>query len=123
MIRLSMLLMVLLLFTGCVSVSPKKYHERYYQSELCNRLGGEMEYRLQDSSRIDCLTDDYAIEVDFAKKWAEGVGQSLYYAEVSKRKPAVGIIIDLEKERRYLKRLNLMAKRYGIRIFIIEKRQ
>jgi uncharacterized Fe-S cluster-containing radical SAM superfamily enzyme len=67
------------------------------------------------------LSDEYAIEVDFAKKWAEGVGQSLYYAHMTGKKPAVGFIIDTKKEKRYLKRLEILAKKYGIKIFIIDK--
>ena len=69
---------------------PKgKRYEKYYQTKMCNKLGGIIEYRLKDRTRVDCLTDDYAIEVDFAKKWAESVGQSLFYAQMTKRDPAV----------------------------------
>lgn len=51
-----------------------KKNEKYYQTEMCQELGGEMEYLLFDKTRVDCLTDEYAIEVDFAKKWAEAIG-------------------------------------------------
>ena len=118
--RLVLLLVIPLLFANC-SQDQKKYHEKHYQTLLCNELGGEMEYVLKDKTRVDCLTDEYAIEVDFAKKWAEGVGQSLYYAHITGRKPAIGFIIDSKKEERYFKRLNLLAREYGIKIFIIEK--
>ena len=120
MIRLLMTLLLLVLLIGCSSSTKK--HERYYQTKLCNELGGEIEYRLQDRTRIDCLSDEYAIEVDFAKKWAESIGQSLFYAQMSGKKPAVGIIMDTEKDRRYLKRLNLIANKYKIKVFIIEKK-
>ena len=66
--------------TGC---SKTKHKEKYYQTELCNSLDGVMEQSLLDRTRVDCLTDVYAIEVDFAKKWAESVGQSLYYAAMT----------------------------------------
>lgn len=45
---------------------------------MCNALDGKMEVVLKDKTRIDCLTAEYAIEVDFAKKGAEGIGQALY---------------------------------------------
>ena len=80
-----------------------------------------MEYVLKDRTRVDCLTDTYAIEVDFAKKWAESIGQSLYYAKMTEREPAIPIILDIKKDQRYLKRLNLIAKEYDIRVFVIEK--
>ena len=35
---------------------------------------------MPDGTRCDILTDTHAIEVDFADKWAEAIGQSLNYA-------------------------------------------
>lgn len=80
-----------------------------------------MEFVLKDRTRVDCLTDEYAIEVDFAKKWAESIGQSLYYAHMTDKKPAVGLIMDSIKDTRYYKRLDVIAKEQGIKIFVIEK--
>jgi len=119
--RLILILLFSLLLMGCSTHAKNKYHEKYYQTLLCDELSGEMEYVLQDRTRVDCLTEEYAIEVDFAKKWAEGVGQSLYYAHMTGRKPAVGFIMNTEKDKRYFKRLNTLAEKYGIKIFIIEK--
>ena len=110
---------VAILFTGC---TEKKHNEKYYQTRLCNELDGIMEQSLLDRTRVDCLTDEYAIEVDFAKKWAEGIGQSLYYAEMTGKKPAVGLIVrDSAKDERRMKRLILLAEKYHIKIFEIER--
>lgn len=49
----------------------------------------ELEHRLSSGGRVDCLDSEYAIEVDYADKWAEAIGQSLYYAASTQRKPAV----------------------------------
>jgi len=123
---LNMLLRVLsimlfpFLFVAC-SQTTQKYHEKHYQTLLCNELGGEMEYILKDRTRVDCLTEKYAIEVDFAKKWAESIGQTLYYAHMTGKKPAVGFIMNGEKDQRYLKRLDALAQKYDIKIFIINK--
>jgi len=108
-----------LFLMGC-GATPKKHHERYYQTQICNQLDGEMEYVLEDRTRVDCLSDEYAMEVDFAKKWAESIGQALYYAYMTDKKPAVGLIVG-KKDKRYLKRLDAIAQRYGIRVFIIKK--
>ena len=97
-----------------------KYHERHYQELLCNKLDGKMEYVLKDRTRVDCLTDEYAIEVDFAKKWAQSIGQSLFYGYMTGKKPAIAIIMD-NKDKRYFKRVNLVAKKQKIKIFILEK--
>jgi len=105
---------------GCTK--EVKHNEKYYQTKLCNELGGVMEQSLLDRTRVDCLTDEYAIEVDFAKKWAESVGQSLYYAEMTEKKPGVGFIVrDSKQDKRHLKRLNVLADKYGIKIFIIKR--
>lgn len=109
-----------ILFTGCTQ--EKKHNEKYYQVKLCNDLGGVMEQSLLDRTRVDCLTDEYAIEVDFAKKWAESVGQSLYYAEMTEKKPAVGFIVrDTKNDKRHMKRLEVLAHKHGIKIFKIER--
>jgi len=121
--RLILTLLFLLLLMGCSTHAKNKYHEKYYQTLLCNELGGEMEYVLQDRTRVDCLTNEYAIEVDFAKKWAEGIGQSLYYAHMTGKEPAVGFIMNSKKDKRYFKRLNTLAKEYDIKIFILEKKK
>ena len=36
----------------------------------------------------------YAVEFDFAEKWAEAVGQALYYALKTGKKPAVVLIME-----------------------------
>ena len=121
MIRFVLILFFSLSLIGC-SQTTKKYNEKYYQTLLCDELSGEMEFVLKDRTRVDCLTNEYAIEVDFAKKWAEGIGQSLYYAHMTDKKPAVGLIMDSTKDRRYYKRIDVIAKEQGIKIFVIEKK-
>ncbi|SFV61282.1 hypothetical protein MNB_SV-9-1436 [hydrothermal vent metagenome] len=101
---------------------PKgKKHEKYYQTKMCNKLGGKIEYVLFDKTRVDCLTKEYAIEVDWAKKWAEGIGQALYYAEITHKKPAVALIVGDKRDDKYLKRLKTVAKEFNIKIIILEK--
>lgn len=97
-----------------------KHDEKYYQTKMCNEFGGDMEYVLFDKARVDCLTDEYAIEVDFAKKWAEGIGQSLYYAEVTGKKPAIGVISG-EGDEKYLDRIRRVGDKFGIKIIVLEK--
>ena len=113
-------IVITVLFSGCTKT--KKHNEKYYQTQLCNELDGVMEQSLLDRTRVDCLTDEYAIEVDFAKKWAEGAGQSLYYALMTEKKPAVGLIVrDTKKDQRHMKRLKSLADKYDITIFRIER--
>ena len=84
------------------SIAAHQYKEKDYQEVWCKKAGGITEYVLDDGTRVDCLTDEYAIEFDFAPKWAEAVGQSLYYALKTGKKPGIVLILEKEKERRFL---------------------
>lgn len=96
------------------ATQPTKMKEKDYVNKYCT---GQIEYILPDKTRIDCLTDEYAIEYDYAKKWAESIGQSLYYAKKTGKKPAVAIIISKASDRKYIQRIEAIEQ--GITIFEI----
>jgi len=114
---------IFLLIITLMSLQAKNlHHEKVYQEHFCKLFGGIMEYRLKDRTRVDCLIDTHAIEVDFAKKWAESIGQSLYYASQTSRKPAVLLIMeDEERDQKYLDRLEKVSITHNIDIWIINK--
>lgn len=78
-----------------------------------------MEYVLDDKARVDCLLPDLAVEVDFAPKWAECIGQAIYYAKKTDKIPACLLILEKETDTRYLKRLEYAVEK-PFRIFIIK---
>jgi len=92
--------------------------ESFYVSQWCSDDFGKREFVLWDSTRVDCLTKDYAIEFDFAKKWAESIGQALYYAKMTGKKPAVALILTHPEDYRYVKRVERLDN--GIKIFLIK---
>lgn len=94
---------------------PNPKTEADYINNYCQ---GFIEYTLPDKTRVDCLYDGYAIEFDFAKKWAESIGQSLYYAKMTGNKPAVAIIMKSPEDERYIKRIEAVNK--SITIFRIK---
>ena len=94
--------------------------EKDYQVLWCEQQNGIIEYELPDKTRVDCLTDEYAIEVEFARKWYEAIGQSLYYSIMTGKKPGIALIVKNGDER-YLKRLYRVSEKYNIRIWIIDK--
>jgi len=114
---------ILLLLLLVLNLQAKHINkEKVYQEHFCKQFGGVSEYRLKDRTRVDCLLNDYAIEVDFAKKWAESIGQSLYYASQTSRKAAVLLIMeDPEKDEKYLHRLKNVSQKHGIEIWIIDQ--
>ena len=92
--------------------------EGYYVEQWCKPSFGRREFVLWDRTRVDCLSSDYAIEFDFAKKWAESVGQSLYYAKMTGKKPAVALILTDRGDMKYVKRVERLDE--GIKIFLIK---
>lgn len=101
---------VLVLSASCLVLSvayPATEHD--YQRTWCEVLGGETEVRLDDRARVDCLTDQYAIEFDFEKKWAECVGQMQYYAYKTGRTPGCVLITKGERNLKFWERLRLSA--------------
>ena len=97
---------------------PPAQVEDFYVTQWCNSNFGRKEAVLWDMTRVDCLTKDYAIEFDFAHKWAESVGQSLYYAEMTKKKPAVVLILEKWSDLKYVKRIERLNA--NIQIFLIK---
>jgi hypothetical protein len=89
--------------------------ESDYVNAYCR---GIVEYKLPDGTRVDCLTNDYAIEFDYAKKWAESIGQSIYYAKMTGKKPAVAIIMKSPNDKVYTNRIKKVD--LGIKIFEIK---
>lgn len=94
--------------------------EKDYQNKWCAQNDGIPEYILPDCTRIDCITETHAIEFDFAGKWAESIGQALYYSFMTNKKPGIVLIIENpEKEEIYLKRLKTVCCRLGIDIWVM----
>lgn len=109
-----------LILAASLAHAADRLPERYYQHRWCDRHGGCAEVILQDRTRCDCLTDTHAIEVDFAPKWAEAVGQALHYASHTGRRAGVVLIVRTEAERRHLARLRALVAHYGLPVDIWE---
>lgn len=90
--------------------------ERHYQERYC--AGLELEHILPDRARVDCLSDTHAWEVDFSEKWAEALGQSLYYAAETGLKPAVVLVCRSQPQTclAHARRLQRAASFWGIPI-------
>ena len=110
-----MVLMLLFNNNNFCLASTAKLKEADYVKAYCK---GVIEYELPDKTRVDCLTDEYAIEFDWAKKWAESIGQSLYYSKITGKQPAVAIIIKSSKDMKYIERIRKACS--DIKIFIIK---
>ena len=117
--KLRLRALMLLLALTLVGCAHAPLHEKDYQRWWCDRNKGEMEHRLPDGARVDCLTAEYAVEVEYAPKWAEAIGQALYYAQKTGRKPGVVVIVSNHRDERSLKRLRSVAKEQNIRVWTV----
>lgn len=105
---------VAILLFPAISFAAHAHREKWYQDRWCGKRSGQLEVTLPDSTRIDCLTEDNAIEFDFAKKWAEGLGQALHYGAITGKRPGVVLILEDPKDRKYLRRLKSTLERLDL---------
>ena len=93
--------------------------EKDYVEKYCN---GQKEYKV-NNARIDCLTDFVAYEFDYASKWYEAIGQSLYYGILTQRESGIYLIVRDDKDYKYIGRAKLVCDVYEIRLIVIDERK
>lgn len=98
--------------------------EKYISQKWCESNFGISEYRTKYGTYVDCLTDEYAIEVEFDNKWKEAVGQSLHYAEATSKKPMIILIKRTESKKEYFAELNRLIVNFNlpIKVLVINER-
>ena len=77
-------------FVAGMAVNAAGASEKEHQKRLC--AGMELEKWTKQHTRVDCLSDEFAIEVDFSDSWADAIGQSLHYAHEFGRKAGIILI-------------------------------
>ena len=95
-----------------------KQSESYYQEKFAREIGGQVEVVMKDGTRCDILTATHAIEVDFAKKWAEAIGQSLNYAMQTGKRPGVALIVLSPSDNKYIERVRKISTEYSLGLTI-----
>lgn len=92
-------------------------NEPAWSKYIAALIGGVAEYRTIDNSRCDVLTDQFAIEVEWVKKWKESIGQSLLYSILTGRRPKVILLMrGHDHEQLYLDRCRMVCQEAGIDI-------
>lgn len=64
--------------------------EKEAQAIICEELRTNV--TVPGGGWADCVSETHAIEVDWSGKWAEAIGQSLYYACELDKKPAIYLV-------------------------------
>ena len=113
--KIARLILILIILT-LATMARAKPSESWYQQVWCEGMNGKIEYRLKDGQRIDCLTDQYSIEVEFARKWPEAIGQSLNYSMLTGKKAGIVLILKTVEEQTHWQRLLAVIKHYKLPI-------
>lgn len=67
-------------------------NEAFYIDKISGKLGGETEKRVENG-RVDIVTNTHAIEVEWASNWKHSIGQALWYAMQTNKKPGIVLIM------------------------------
>ena len=85
--------------------------------------------RLWDRTRPDIISKDHVLEVDWSHKWKEGVGQAVFYREMTGKRGGLLLLfpegVNSEKERLRAYRALVACKGCQIDLFLwdCEKRR
>lgn len=112
--HLSVWVLVFCLLVPINSFAKRNHPEKWYQEKWCRDRGGKVEVVLPDRTRCDCLTSENAIEFDFGNKWAEAIGQSLYYSLQTGKRAGIVLILENETDRKYWIRLNSTIQHFKL---------
>lgn len=96
--------------------------ESDYRDHICGAAGWQMEQRLPNGTKADCVSETHAWEIDFAHKWAEALGQSLNYAAETGKTPGIILVCKHRTEARCLKwalRLEQTIKRWQLPVKVM----
>ena len=96
------------------SLPERVLPERVHAQLWCDDNLGVTEVVLSDRTRVDCLTATHAVEVEFAPKWAEAVGQSLHYASLTGKRAGIVLVLRSSRDSRHLTRLLGVVRGYNL---------
>ena len=119
--RKSISAFILIFFLSLSSNALEK--EKYYSEMYCEELFGKVNYTLEDKSKVDCLTDTHAYEVDWADgmKVYEAIGQSLYYASQTNKKPGIILLIRKNNSEKHIRKVKEVINFFKLDINLIIK--
>ncbi len=118
MLKKHIILIISLILISSFAYAERLHPEKWYQDRWCTLNHGETEVVLPDKTRCDCVTDSHAIEFDFGNKWAEAIGQALYYSIQTGKKAGIVLIMESEKDNKYWIRLNTIIEHYDLPITV-----
>lgn len=120
-----LIILFLILFLFLRNKGKKKFFEKDYQEYFCKKFKGKIEHGLEDNEgRVDCILKEYAVEVKRLSNsgyWG-CVGQALYYAVKTDKKPAILAIIEEDLDYKRLEKIKIVSKNYNIKLWTIDRK-
>jgi hypothetical protein len=115
--------LIILLTILIIQSSHALENEDYYNRQFCTQESGQAEYSLPDRSRVDCLTDTHAFEADWADglKVYESIGQSLYYAAETGKKPGILLLVRKKNSAKHIRKVKRVIESWNLPIKLIIK--
>jgi hypothetical protein len=114
---------ILFTFIFCTVVAASAYamSEAEYQKEWCAKHNGEIDYKTQDKTTVDCLTDTYSVELDYAEKWVQAMRKSSDHSLRTGKAPGVVLILQNSADEKHLFKLRKIVekRRLGIKIWTV----
>ncbi len=95
-----------------VSLNGQHYEADYIEL-MSKEMGGRTEVSVP-SGRVDIVTTAYAIEVEFANKWKEAIGQSLWYGLQTNKEPGIVLIKKTSDQNKYVLQLGSALQYSGL---------
>ena len=114
--QLMQIFIIMIILLPYPALAKRLHPEKFYQQQWCQQQGGQVEVVLPDKTRCDCLTNSHAIEFDFGDKWAEAIGQALYYAIQTGKRAGIVLILESLNDRKYWIRLNTTIQHFNLPI-------
>ncbi len=82
----------------------------------CSEQSRITEVLQSDRTRCDCLTQTHVIEFECGPKWAESLGQSLYYSIQTGKKAEIVLILEKPSEYKYWRRISTVITYNNLKI-------
>lgn len=115
---------ILLSFPSVASSDEHLLLEKEYQNVWCAARKGMTEVVVNNKYKVraDCITTEYAVEFDFAKKWYEGMTQAKTYAMFTEKKAALVLITEKESDQKFveLARLYIAFYKEPVELFVMD---
>ena len=96
-LRLLLFISIIVIIFADISAQGESYYIKKLNDQY---FKGETEVKVPNG-RADIVNDGYAIEVEWADKWKNSIGQALWYGLQSNKKPGIVLIMKDINDRKY----------------------